>query len=65
MMMRAKWQGFARETRERLPVCESYLCLSLISLCKYLHSSWAGEAMRDSRCQLGREGAANEISAVC
>lgn len=67
MMMRAKWQGFARRHELRLPVCKSYLCLFL---CLFVAQIFAqllpsaaggggGKGFPLSACV-----AANEISAV-
>lgn len=58
----AKWQGFARRL-ERLPVCHSYLCLSLISLCKYLRSQLVRSS--PARKQYGIPAVSSELSAAC
>lgn len=59
MMMRAKWQGFARRHELRLPVCKSYLCLFVCSLVAYFVVQIFAQLLpqrrgkeRDSRCQL-------------
>lgn len=58
----AKWQGFARRL-ERLPVCQSYLCLSLISLCKYLRSQLVRSS--PARKQCGIPAVSYQLSAAC